>query len=67
MVSVPGLSLGRGGAAAPAQVQAWVGRRRWSRAAESTGALEIAFHGRADWDTNPSAAHQGLGEKIRFD
>lgn len=35
--------------------------------AESTGALEIAFHGRADRDTNPGTACRALAEEIRFD
>lgn len=61
----PSPSLSR--AAGPAQVQVRAGRRRLSRAAESTGVLEIAFHGQADWDTNPSIMCQALGEEIRFD
>lgn len=49
----PLLPPGPGGDSGPAQVQA-PGRRGRSGAAEATGALGIAFHGWAGWDTNPA-------------
>lgn len=49
----PLLPPGPGGDSGPAQVQAQ-GRRGWRGAAKATGALGIAFHGWAGWDTNPA-------------
>lgn len=53
----------------------WVGAGMGGRRGGGDGAelpspsehWKIAFHGRADWDTNPSTVRRALGEEIRFD